>query len=378
MRPSVIKIYIATLYSFNAYCIHRKVNRVRELTADGADRFVRWYLSTRRIRSGAGNSSNALRAYSWALSTQGIQVPDWRIHKAEATPAIVATYLRHAREQRGLSQCTLDRDRVELIKFFRDLAVIGGWKHVSLVHIDRYLHDLSRHMGHATVERTATAIRSWLRFLFASGHLKEDLSILVVAPVRRMYDTPPRALPWPQIRKMLRCIDTKSSIGARDRAQFLLMSAYGLGGAEVLQLQLPDIDWAARQLRVTRPKTKSTILLPLLPEVAHALATYIRRFRPRPTASRFVFLSQRVPYEPFSNSGVLRHRVKALAKKAGIHSRPLGTHVFRHSHATRHILIGTAPKILSDILGHRDADSTSIYTRSALHRLRCLALPVPI
>ena len=90
MRPSVIKIYIATLYSFNAYCIHRKVNRVRELTADGADRFVRWYLSTRRIRSGAGNSSNALRAYSWALSTQGIQVPDWRIHKAEATPAIVA------------------------------------------------------------------------------------------------------------------------------------------------------------------------------------------------------------------------------------------------------------------------------------------------
>ena len=51
---------------------------------------------------------------------------------------------------------------------------------------------------------------------------------------------------WPQIRKMLRCIDSKSSIGARDRAQFPLMSAYGLGGAEVLQLQLTDIDWAAR------------------------------------------------------------------------------------------------------------------------------------
>jgi site-specific recombinase XerD len=84
-----------------------------------------------------------------------------------------------------------------------------------------------------------------------------------------------------------------------------------------------------------------------------------------------------MPFHAFADSSVLRHRVREIAAKAGIKAPLLGTHIFRHSHATRHIVLGTPIKTLSDILGHRDAETTSIYTRAAVQRLRRLALPIP-
>jgi len=56
----------------------------------------------------------------------------------------------------------------------------------------------------------------------------------------------------------------------------------------------------------------------------------------------------------------------------------MGTHVLRHTHACRQLELGTTPKIIGDILGHRDPDSTSAYLRVATDRLRAMALPVPV
>jgi site-specific recombinase XerD len=56
----------------------------------------------------------------------------------------------------------------------------------------------------------------------------------------------------------------------------------------------------------------------------------------------------------------------------------LGAHLFRHSVATYQLERGTPLKVIADILGHRDCRTTAIYVRSALARLRQLALPVPL
>jgi site-specific recombinase XerD len=49
----------------------------------------------------------------------------------------------------------------------------------------------------------------------------------------------------------------------------------------------------------------------------------------------------------------------------------------RHSHASRQIDQGASATIVGDILGHGHPESTSVYVRVALHRLRGVALPVP-
>jgi site-specific recombinase XerD len=76
-------------------------------------------------------------------------------------------------------------------------------------------------------------------------------------------------------------------------------------------------------------------------------------------------------------SSALRHRARTYAARAGIIADTLGTHVFRHSHATRQIDAAAPARIVGDILGHRRPSSTSVYVRVAFQRLRAVALPVP-
>jgi integrase len=163
----------------------------------------------------------------------------------------------------------------------------------------------------------------------------------------------------------------------RDYAMFLMMAVYGLGAGEITCLRFDSVDWQHQKLRVVRPKNNTPIALPLLPAVAKALATYLEKGRPPLSLSRALFVSHRNPYRAISASSAIRHRIIKHASRAGVHADYLGSHVFRHSHATRQIELGAPPKTVSDILGHRRPESTSIYVRTATKRLRSVALPVP-
>jgi site-specific recombinase XerD len=164
-------------------------------------------------------------------------------------------------------------------------------------------------------------------------------------------------------------------MGRRDYAQYLLFCAYGLGNAEIINLKLEQIDWAANILHIQRVKTGITIDLPLLPDVAKAIADYLRHGRPQ-TQHRNVFVIHRIPFGPLCHS-TIGPRVQLWAKRAKVQAPFLGTHLFRHSFATCQLEHGTQLKVIGDILGHSSHQTTSIYVRSALSRLRKLALPVP-
>jgi integrase/recombinase XerD len=118
------------------------------------------------------------------------------------------------------------------------------------------------------------------------------------------------------------------------------------------------------------------IELPLLPAVAQALASYLRRGRSRTTTTRALFVTAGLPHRALTTS-VLRRQARTYADRAGIAVAPLGSHVFRHSYATRQIEAGAPAKIVGDILGHRRPSSMSVYVRLALRRLRSVGLPVP-
>lgn len=55
-----------------------------------------------------------------------------------------------------------------------------------------------------------------------------------------------------------------------------------------------------------------------------------------------------------------------------------GTHVLRHTAATRLQRAGADLRRVADILGHRSLDTTAIYTKLDLGRLTEVALPWPV
>jgi len=223
----------------------------------------------------------------------------------------------------------------------------------------------------------ASSVRSFVRFLLVTARISADLAESVIAPVPPKFERPRPALPWTDVPRLLRAVNTSTARGRRDHALLLMMSIYGLGAGEVIRLRFEDVDWAAATLRVERPKTGVTFTLPLLPAIARALASYLRDSRPPNTPTRHLFVQMKTPFDPLSSSSAVRHILVKHAKAAGLDAPYLGSHVLRHSNAARQVELGIHPQVLSDLLGHRDPESISAYVRIATETLRDIGLPVP-
>ena len=375
--------YVVWPRRFYAHCARAEVDPVRELTLAGAVRFSRAHVGQRTGRHLSGDARVhalvALRARSCALRVLGQTVPEWMPPPAcKALSGLLAEYHEHRLRHCGVSASTLRKDADTASQF---LAFLRSRRRTVMrarvADLDIFVAMLARRLARKTVSMACSTLRCFLRFLQSSGRLRHDLASSVVAPRAKPMEQPPRALPWPAIRRLVRGVKRDRPGGRRDYALLLLMATYGLGAGEVMNLHLDDIDWANSSVRVRRPKTGVSMLLPLLPAVARALAAYIERERPHHAASREVFVSKAMPHRRISSSSSILYLVQKHARAAGIKAEYLGSHVLRHSHACRQIDAGASPKVLGDILGHRHPSSTSAYVRVAFKRLRQVGLPVP-
>jgi len=323
---------------------------------------------------------HAFRAFSWALNALGKAGPAIEPYsrakdsKEEEDPVMNAfgDYSR----QLGWTTGTL-QGRYRWLRFFRSFQHRrhGSWPIPHLRDIDRFLQSHPQRWAPGSIIQAAGAIRAWLRFLYVTGRSQIDLSPAVMNPIQRPFAQPARTVPWPTVRRLACGIDRSTPRGRRDYAQYLLLCAYGLGPSELVDLKLEDIDWQAKILHIHRRKTRVPFDLPLLPGVARAIAAYIRHGRP-PTSYRQVFISHHIPFAPLHPIAITDN-VGRWAARSNIGSQQITPRMLRHSHATRQLEHDVPLKVIGDILGHQDSLTTSRYVRSALNRLRRIALPVP-
>nr|WP_218192237.1 site-specific integrase [Pseudomonas sp. A46] len=243
--------------------------------------------------------------------------------------------------------------------------------------LDAFLIECADRYARTTTAAIACSVRAFARFLLATGRIALDLADSVISPVQPKFERPRPALPWSDVQRLLRAVDISSARGLRDHPLLLMMSTYGFGAGEVIALRLENIDWGAGTLQITRPKTGVAFTLPLLPPVARVLARYLRHGRPPHTPTRHVFVQMKMPFGPLASSSAVRHVLVKHARAAGLNASFLGSHVLRHSNSARQIDMGARPRVLSDLLEHRDPESLSAYVRIATESLREISLPVP-
>ena len=64
-------------------------------------------------------------------------------------------------------------------------------------------------------------------------------------------------------------------------------------------------------------------------------------------------------------------------RQAGVSKPKGGSHVFRHGFATRMLQHGQSIKTIADMLGHRNINTTFIYTKVDLETLKQVSLDWP-
>lgn len=381
VQRSSASVYLQWIKLFRVYITKRELEEPIELTLGGARRFAAWYDRHHHLASSClSNARSALYALSRVYQVMGMTLPVWQNPAPAKRPAsvLLKAYADHLTQHRGNPAVTVHKRLAQAKTFLDHLAHQGKtWRTMSLPDVDEFLVEFSQHHARSTTADIAGFIRSFMRFLLVTGRISTDLADSVISPVQPKFERPRPSLPWDDVQRLLRAVDRSTAQGLRDHALLLMMSTYGFGAGEVIGLQLQDIDWSANTLKVVRPKTGVAFTLPLLPAIAKVLARYLGNGRPSHTPTRHLFVQMKMPFGSLSASSAVRHILIKHARVAGIDAPYLGSHVLRHSNAARQLDTGTRPRVLSDLLGHRDPESVSAYVRIATESLREVSLPVP-
>jgi len=222
----------------------------------------------------------------------------------------------------------------------------------------------------------ASCVSSYLRFCQFRGLIDERLLHAVPAiPRRRLIDVP-RYLDDEDLQRFLCCFDTSTPVGCRDHAMALCMVEMGLRAAEVARMRLRDIDWRQSILHIRETKGARERALPLPHRPGRAIARYVRQGRPR-TTGKSLFVRHSVPLGTPLTPELVRGAMRRAYARVGLPPQWCGTHLLRHTAATRMHQRGASLKEVADVLGHRSIDTSVIYTKVNLPALKTVALPWP-
>ena len=175
-----------------------------------------------------------------------------------------------------------------------------------------------------------------------------------------------------QIDRLLSSCDRQDATGARDYAVLLLLARLGLRAAEVSRLRREDLDWRAG-LIVVDGKAHRRDQLPLPGDVGEAIVEHLRHGGRWP-GERYVFFTVHAPMRPLGPSGV-RTIVRNACRRAGI--EPVPAHGLRHALASDLLREGASMIDIGHVRRHKHLESTAIYAKVDLQRLRLAAAPWP-
>lgn len=277
-------------------------------------------------------------------------------------------------DERGLRPTTIDSYAHYLRVFEAYLRSVGvsGLAQLTPPLISTFLTTRAQRLSALGMQGCTGTLRVFLRYIHRQGIIATDLSRAV--PRGRDYKQAsiPRAISWVDVQRMLDGVDRRSAIGKRDYALLLLLVSYGLRAREIAAMQLEDLDWKQAQLRVPTRKGGHWTLYPLSATVGEAIIEYLRGGRPA-VDERHLFLTTRMPYAPINYWNV-SHQVAVRLHAAGVQVPRPGSHTLRHTCVQRLLEADVPFKVIGDYVGHQRAESTLVYGKVALHRLRQLVI----
>jgi integrase len=219
------------------------------------------------------------------------------------------------------------------------------------------------------------ALRSYLRFKSIYGVSVQRLGAAIPQTSRWRLAGLPKALTPVEVERFLSAFDRTCPTGRRDYAIARCLADLGLRAVEVSRLRLEDIAWGEATLAI-RSKGRRVDLLPLPQTLGLALAQYLRRGRPN-SPCRAIFLRRRAPRDQPMTSKAIGTCMRYAARRCGLQGRYTGTHLLRHTVATRLVQRGASLKVIADLLRHRCLDTTTIYAKVDLPALARVAMPWP-
>lgn len=246
-----------------------------------------------------------------------------------------------------------------LAAYRRDLGNLLAWceqhqyRHAGQLHeadLRAWLGQLHRRgLASSSLQRKLSAVRSF----FAHLDPARNPAASVQAP--RKPRSLPKALDADQVGQLLDDAGDDSPTALRDLAMAELFYSSGLRLAELVAVNIDDVDRHSGLITVTG-KGRKTRSVPVGHAALKALEAWLA-VRPE-VAEKALFTSQRGRRISVRN---VQERLRRMSREAGLHQN-VHPHMLRHSFAS-HLLESSGDlRAVQELLGHSNISTTQIYT----------------
>ncbi len=281
----------------------------------------------------------------------------------------VQKYIDYLAKEKNFSAKTVQAYSADVDQFllFVSLNMEVSYLEVEYDHLRSWVVDLSeRGLSNSTINRKTSALKSFYAFMYrlklvTQNPLKLHSSLRVEKKIQIPFSIE-------EVREVLSGMDQADQFEAvRDRVVVELLYALGLRRAELLSLEVGDLDFFSNVVRVTGKRNKVR-LIPLMESVKKLLVHYLE-------------LRSALGVDPFLKVLIIsKHGNKVgetfvyrLINNYFSHvssKEKKSPHVLRHTFATHLLNNGADINAIKELLGHASLSSTQVYAHSSLDQLK--------
>ncbi|MFR0569676.1 tyrosine recombinase XerC [Bifidobacterium apri] len=312
--------------------------------------------------------------------------------------AVIDEFLHDLRVNRAASDNTLKAYRIDVLDCLATMRIdsIEALDMVSVDDLRAWMSsDNARGYAHSSMARRTVAVRGFFRWAQDKALIDTDPAAMLMTP--KIPSVLPAVLTETQAKALMDDADAHAEQGSaaateqghpgqgrpqgqtavsssadralaiRDAAMMELLYATGIRVGELVGINIVDIDFAQRTVRVTGKGDKQRVV-PFGAPAARAVDQWLRVGRPvlvTEQSGEALFLGRRGGR---IDQRIVRRVVHGQARDAGVPD--ISPHALRHSAAT-HMLDGGADlREVQEMLGHASLRTTQRYTHVSMEQLK--------
>lgn len=279
----------------------------------------------------------------------------------------LSQFLASLKHEKNASPHTISsyrRDLLQLAGFLEERKV--KLKEVDNIDLRGFLAVLQEKKNKkSTIARKLASIRTFFQFCIKMKWMEDNPAKVVATPKQEKHV--PSFLSEDEMAEFLDIPDSNQPLDLRDKSALELLYATGIRVSELVRINLEDVDFTERLIRI-RGKGKKERIVPFGKKAEDSLGSYIRARRQLCKGEgddAALFLNYRG--ERLTSRSVERIvdkyiRVTAMQRKISPHS-------LRHSFASHLLSRGADLRVIQELLGHESLATTQKYTHLDLKQL---------
>ena len=273
-------------------------------------------------------------------------------------------YLRHERNASSHTISSYGRDLGQLEAYFIEKKV--DWRSAGNVVLRGFLACLyEKKRKKSTIGRKLAAMRSFYAYCLKRKWIEKNPAKVLARP--RQDKNVPSFLSEDEMAEFLDLPSSDKPLDLRDRAALELLYASGIRVGELVAVDLEDISFGERLVRV-KGKGKKERLVPFGKKAEAGLRAYLQA-RPDILKDR---LSQNALFLNYRGERLTSRSVERIVGKYIRRTavrRKISPHSLRHSFASHLLSRGADLRVIQELLGHASLATTQKYTHLDLKQL---------